>query len=205
MGFPIGIDHLIVATPTLRATVEEFSNRLGVTLAPGGQHLQWGTRNYLASLGEGRYLEIIGPDDDEPEPEQPRPLGIDQLPGARLAAWVAGVTEIDAAVRAARDAGFDPGPVLDASRERPDGGRLSWRMTPIRAGVVPFLIDWTGSPHPSTTSPQGLRFVELRAWHPEPSRAQAELTALGIDLQVAPGPEERLSATIAGPDGELHL
>lgn len=199
------IDHLIVATPTLEATVADLGALLGVVLAPGGRHLGLGTRNYLAGLGDGCYLEVIGVDGEQPEPEQPRPFGIDDLPRARLQAWAAQVTDIESAARVARERGYDVGPVRSATRERTDGTRLSWRMTSIRSGVVPFLIDWTGCPHPSAAAPTGLRLEHLHGWHPEPAPRQAELAALGLDMPIAFGPEERLEATIVGPTGELRL
>ena len=45
------------------------------------------------------------------------------------------------------------------SRTRPDGVRLDWTVAhfvhPSYDGVVPFAIDWQGSPHPATTTPTG--------------------------------------------------
>ena len=36
-------------------------------------------------------------------------------------------------------------------------------------GLVPFLIDWKDSPHPSASTPQGCTLVSLRGEHPDPA------------------------------------
>ena len=83
------IDHLVYGTPDLAATVAALSARLDVALVPGGTHAGVGTRNHLASLGASVYLELIGPDPEQPEPAEPRPWGIDDLAVPRLLTWCA--------------------------------------------------------------------------------------------------------------------
>ena len=62
------IDHLVYATPDLPATVAQVARLTGVAPTEGGRHPGWGTRNYLLSLGERVYLEIVGPDEEQPPP-----------------------------------------------------------------------------------------------------------------------------------------
>ena len=71
------VDHLVYATPDLAAGVERVERLLGVKAVPGGQHPGGGTRNALIRLGDETYLEIIGPDPDQPKPPRPRRFGID--------------------------------------------------------------------------------------------------------------------------------
>src|SRR6185503_19995197 len=93
----------------------------GVRLSPGGSHPGLGTRNRLADLGDGAYLEVIGPDPDQPAPAEPRPFALDDLTSPRLVTWSLRVADLDAAVAHAKAQGHNPGPILPMSRPLPDG------------------------------------------------------------------------------------
>ncbi len=203
------IDHLVYATPDLAATVAELE-RSGLVLSPGGAHVGLGTRNALAGLGGGAYLEVVGPDREQPEPVAERPFGVDGLSRPRLVTWAARVGDLDDAVAAARAGGHDPGPPLEMSRVRGDGVRLHWRLTPPPAvvpEVVPFLIAWAATVHPSRTAARGARLRSLTARHPDPAAVRARLAALGLqaDLTVSDGPAPELHAVIETPAGPVEL
>ncbi|MEU4040683.1 VOC family protein [Streptomyces antibioticus] len=189
---PAHLDHIVLATPDLAATVAEFARRTGVVPAPGGVHIGLGTRNYLVGLGDGAYLEILGPDPEQPAPAGPRPFGVDGLGSARTITWAISPSDIDATVEAVRVHGYDPGDVREMSRRRPDGTLLEWRLTdggtPHPSGVVPFLIDWTGAPHPSASDLPLTPLLELTATAPDPEGVRPVLSALGTDLVIGEGP-----------------
>src|SRR4051794_32302696 len=103
------LDHLVLATPDLAGAVRRFTERTGVVPARGGSHVGLGTANFLVDVGDGGYLEIIGPDPDAPDPDAPRPFGIDELTEPRVVTWAVRTDDIDALVAQARGAGYDPG------------------------------------------------------------------------------------------------
>lgn len=193
------LDHLVLATPDLAGTVATVTRLLGVAPVAGGSHTGRGTRNFLLGLGNGGYLEIIGPDAEQPEPELPRPFGIDDLTEARLASWLVRVTDIDAAVASARAAGYDPGDPSDLARETLDGRTLRWRLTFPDASeptqLVPALIDWGATEHPSEELPV-VPLRSLAAVHPNPALVAERLKALDVQLEVRAGNRPALIATL---------
>jgi hypothetical protein len=197
------LDHLVYATPDLAATVAEFARRTGVTPAPGGAHVGLGTRNYLVGLGGPRYLEIIGPDPQQPEPAGPRPFGVGDLSAPRMVTWAISPPDLDATVAAAHSAGVATGPVRGMSRRRPDDTLLEWRLTTGESVVVPFLIDWGSTVHPSSGLP-GVTLLGMSACTPDPAEVHRRLSALGTALALTEGPD-RLVARIDTPTGVLEL
>ncbi len=232
-----GLDHLVYATPDLDASVEELAERLGTDPVPGGAHPGWGTRNALIGLGPGGYLEVIGPDPGQPRPDHPRPFLIDELTSARLVTWAyrhPNPESMRDTLELALQSAFGGqrallGPVRAMSRTRPDGDTLHWRLSDPMAlpvgGVVPFLIDWGGTPHPSTALPGECRLLELVVGHPDPATLRPVLDALrpvldvlgpiadkpddGIsiasDLSIVSASEPGIRARILTPNGEIEL
>ncbi len=203
------LDHVAYGVPDLDSACAELAERLGVLPMPGGQHRGLGTHNAILSLGEGVYLEVIAPDPNQPPPSRPRPFGLDALVDPRLVAWAARAPDIESRVEKARAAGYDPGNVIKLGRDLPDGGRLEWRFTfrdeLAGDGLVPFLIDWGSTPHPSITARQGCSLLSLRGEHPQPELVTPLLQALEVDLDVARGPATVLIATLMTPNGEVEL
>ncbi|MFF7335506.1 VOC family protein [Streptomyces sp. NPDC008150] len=203
--FPARLDHLVLATPDLAATVADFERRTGVRPAPGGAHPGLGTRNQLVSLGGSAYLEIIGPDPEQPGPEGPRPFGVDGLAGPRTVTWAIRTHDLDSAVAEARAGGHDPGPVRSMRRRRPDGTLLEWRLTDGGAqasGLVPFLIDWGSSAHPTAAGLPVTPLLSLSASAPDPGEIAPRLSALAAPLTVVPG-ETGLTFTVDSPRGPV--
>ena len=232
-----GLDHLVYATPDLKASVEELANRLGTDPMPGGAHPGWGTRNALIGLGIGVYLEIIGPDPRQPDPERSRPFLIDDLTEGRLVTWAYRHPDpesmrdtLELALRnTLGDQEVQLGPVLGMSRARPDGDTLHWRLSDPMAlpvgGVVPFLIDWGATPHPSTALPLECKLLELVISHPSPGTIRPVLDALRplldvvrplldepdgkisivSDVSIVAAPAPGIRARLQTPNGEIDL
>ena len=201
------IDHLIYADPDLDSAVATMRSRLGVEAAGGGKHLGRGTHNRLLALGARTYLELIAPDPDQPEPATLRPYGVQGITRGGLVGWALAVEDIDAARAAAVSRGFDPGPVVEGSREDASGRLLHWRVTSNAqvAGLVPFLIAWGETPHPAIGAPPGVSLNSVAVEHPRPADIKTALAAVGADVEVRRGPEPALVAQLSTPNGELEL
>jgi hypothetical protein len=203
------LDHLVYATPDLDAAVDRVESLLGIRARPGGRHPGIGTRNALVSFGGERYLEIVGPDPEQPEPPAGRWFRIDELEEPRLVTWCARSGELEQVVRRAASAGVSLGAVGAGGRRRPDGSDLRWRVSDPTAeregGVVPFFIDWLDSPHPGVGPGDGCALVELRARHPEAPRIARAMEVLGLGLTVEEGPRPALEATVRTPGGLVTL
>lgn len=206
----IALDHLVYAVPDLHAGIAAVEARLAAVLLPGGRHAAWGTRNALLGLGGRRYLEVIGPDPDAPPPSRPRPFGIDELTAPRLATWCAAPADLSAAVAALREVGIDLGDPVEMDRHTPGGDVLVWRLAWADGalpggGLVPFLIDWGSTPHPSASAGSSVSLAGLTAEHPNPAAVRPALAALGSDLTVVRGSEPRLRAVLDTPSGRIEL
>jgi hypothetical protein len=205
----VTLDHLVYATPDLAMGVDRISAMLGVRAVPGGQHRGRGTRNALVGIGPRSYLEIVGPDGDQPPPDGPRWFGIDELTEPRLVGWAAASGDVaGAAARAGRE-GLRLGGVDVGRRTRADGVELEWRFTDptfvVAHGLVPFLIDWGTSPHPALAAPRGATILDLRAEHPDPPFVERYLRVVGVEMQVSQAAVPALVARFRTQSGEVEL
>jgi hypothetical protein len=201
-----GLDHLVYATPDLDASVEELAERFGTEPVAGGAHPGWGTCNALVGLGTGMYLEIIGPDPTQSDPEHSRPFLIDDLPQARLVTWAYRHPDPESLRESLKDVA-QLGPVRRMSRSRPDGSTLRWRLSDPLAlpagGVIPFVIDWGTTPHPSTDLPNQCKMLELVVSHPDADRLRPALET--SDVSIVAAPEPGIRARLQTPNGEIDL
>lgn len=208
-------DHIVYFVPDLEKAYDMFETNWGVRPKFGGQHVGRGSHNALLSLGNNSYIEIIAPDPNQPTPPNPRSFGMDALSEPRLVTWAVGTTDIEAAVQHAIAAGYDPGPVLPSSRLRSDGFLMEWKLTrsaeaaagttPKGDWLIPFLIDWGQTPHPSNNNPTGCTLLEVKATHPDPKLIRKMLAALQVECAVEKGEQAQLIVVIDTPNGRVEL
>ena len=88
------LDHIAVAGETLEAAVAHVEAALGVTLDPGGVHVEMGTHNRLLSLGPDLYLGVIAIDPEAAPPGRRRWFDLDRFDGLpRLHSWIVAAPE----------------------------------------------------------------------------------------------------------------
>lgn len=201
------LDHLVYAVADLAAAIDHFEQATGVRPAIGGAHVGLGTHNALVSFGEC-YLELIAPDPGQPDPDRPRPFGIDDLDGPGLVGFAVrptGAETIDDLIDCSRQAGHDPGSAADMSRTTPTGQRLAWRLTMPTTRVQPFFIDWGDTPRPNTTAPGGIQLLDVVVETSDAVPVTSVRDSLGLALRVERADSTRLRASVSGPAGTLHL
>lgn len=202
------IDHIVYAVPNLEAAMDEIERDWGVRPAFGGKHTGRGSHNALLSLGDGPYLELIALDPEQTDVDEAKhPFRLANLTAPVIRTFAITTPGIDAVIARSREAGYDPGDAHAMSRALPDGSAtLSWRLTrgtdeATAGGMLPFLIDWADTPHPSGTSPKGCTLGSLRIQHPDAGRIRAVLAALGCDVTIEESETPALVAEIVTPNG----
>jgi hypothetical protein len=193
--------------------MDQAAVALGVRPALGGRHPQWGTWNALLSLGDGVYLEWVAQDPavarDGGGPATV--FGVDQVQVPRLMTWCARDEALERTAARARSEGIDLGPVLAGGRDRPDGSRVEWKVTDPRmdrtGGLLPFLIDWGTTPHPSGELPggakDGLTLSALWIEHPDPDEIRRRLQSMGVEVPVRLAGAPALVANLSTPLGSV--
>jgi Glyoxalase-like domain len=205
------VDHLVVAARTLAEGVQWCEATLGITPGPGGKHPLMSTHNRLFSITSdvfpNAYFEIVAIDPDAPPPGRARWFGLDTLDlssGPRLVTFVARNIALDATLAASRNAGFDGGRALAASRDTPSG-LLRWRIAVrddgavLCGGAMPTLIEW-GEHHPAASMPASgvsLRSLVLRGL------PKSALNIAQVSVDNTPGPA--LEAHLQTPRGPITL
>lgn len=204
------IDHLVFAARSLDEGAPWLEERLGVSLAPGGQHAKIGTHNRLLRLGDKLYLELIAIDPDLPTPDRPRWFSLDEPDmqrslhdGPRLITWAARCDDIEAASAKAPELG---------TVEPMTRGALDWRITVpadgrlAEDGLLPALIQWNGKHPADSMLSSGVTLASLRLRARKPERISGTLTALGFDevearAMTEPSSQPELAVTLNTPNG----
>jgi hypothetical protein len=196
------LDHLIVAGPDLGGLVAAFAALTGARAVPGGRHAGQGTHNALVGLGRGRYLELLAPDPEQADGDFR--AGIAYLGAPALHTWCARAGAADDVASRIAAAGLSPRR-LPMARQRPGGVTLRWELVfadghPY-AGMLPFFIDWRGSPHPSEQLAPQLAWEGLTLAHPDARGLGRLLAAFGgppAGVRVEPADAPVLTATWRG-------
>jgi Glyoxalase-like domain len=207
------LDHIAVIAPDLATGVVWVREVLGVEARQGGSHPEMGTHNHLLSLGD-IYLEVIALDPEAPRPPHRRWFGLDDRDavqrhwreGRRLRSYVARCTDVAATVGPRVDTFGAPMQLSRGDRHWIFGVRTDGALP--ADGALPCLIDWGERGTPAPTMPDlGLRLQRLRVETPDPDAVSAALHTLGMVRKpdISPGPQVRLTATIATPNGVRQL
>jgi len=159
---PTVVDHVLLPVDDLDEGARRLYQRFGLRSVAGGRHPKVGTANMIVPLGS-QYLELIAiADPKEAEGSRlGRRLAHALKDGRTFVAWALRTQSLEGVGGKLRAAGWNLPPVVDGSRNRPDGRVLSWRTQDIETAVdtsaIPFVIEWR--------LPEGLHPGEAEAAH----------------------------------------
>ena len=141
----LGLDHTIIAVRDLPGATQQLEHALGLTVTPGGEHLEDGTYNAIVRFGV-EYLELISVRDPARAAANERGQAILQFlaKGDGLIGFALGTDDLDGdmldiAGRNLRLVGPIPG-----SRRRTNGTVMTWQRAAVANDLwghtLPFLI-----------------------------------------------------------------
>lgn len=202
------VDHLVYAVPNLEKAIADLEKLMGVAPVMGGRHRSQGTHNALVHLGNQTYLEIIAADPENDTFSGERWMGLDLITTPKITRWAVRSNDLN------RDRAYlktvDPrlGDLKGGKRKKPDGTELKWKATVTlpdpEVEILPFVIDWKGSDHPTNSLPQHCRLIKLEGMHPTPWMVETAVNSLNVDMKIGVA-EPSIKATIETPNGMITL
>ncbi len=177
------LDHIILGCADLDAGVDELGERLGITAAAGGRHAGLGTRNALAGLGNGVYLELLAPDPGQSA--TPLSSELSALSGITPFHWALRCDALADVGRHAVTLGLPAGDIVAGRRAAADGTVLEWQLLFLAGdgtdATTPFFIDWQGTTPPGETLEPLAGIAAFEIAGPAADTCNALLTALGVE------------------------
>ena len=204
----LDIDHFVWGVPDFDQGCAEIESLFGVAPEPGGSHPAHGTCNALLSLGTGLYLEIMAPDNPSPGSTGARLAQLDQ---PALVTWVLRCNDLSGLSQsvAHQNLGATALGPIETARVTPDGDRLTWELLFLIqhdfGGLVPFLIDWKATEHPSLSAPQAGSFLNLQIGSTRALQLNTLLVGIGAGVAVHEQDHDQLTARFRAPSGEVLL
>lgn len=201
------VDHLMWGAADLMEGMAEIARLFHADPVPGGAHPGLGTRNALLGLNDGRYLEIIAPDPDQPQSVFSAALA--DLSHPALITWALRSTDLPDIARHLTALGIiTRGPVA-TRRTTPDGVTLAWQLLFARGhdfgSLMPFFIDWGDSPHPADDLHPAGTLEAITVESPHAGTLRRLLGNVDVPLVVRQAAEPALHATIVTPHGDILL
>jgi catechol 2,3-dioxygenase-like lactoylglutathione lyase family enzyme len=200
------IDHIAYVASDIEKAKDTLVKHLGIEPVGGGGHWNLGTHNYLMSLGGRQYLEIAGPNRNNPvDSPLSRYLDMQITPDVMMFA-----VETDDAPKLAKSFTKRGIKVSEWSESRtaPDGTVLNYRGFSVVdhpfKGLVPFYIEWVDCDHPGVTSPQGAS-MEIAICHPEPAELQTFYDRIDFELKVTFSNKPGILVKISSKSGVVIL
>ncbi|MFT5383920.1 MAG: hypothetical protein ACI81W_001320 [Saprospiraceae bacterium] len=203
------IDHIIYAVPNLEQAIDQIEKQFGVRPIYGGKHPDQGTHNALLNLGNNCYLELLAIDPENNNILPPRWMGLDLIRQAKITRWAVKSNEIQEEIKVLKKINPLLAETKTGMRQRADGAILEWELSVPQAApeieLLPFLIDWKDSEHPTAALPQHCQLLSFHATHPNPEDIISQLKSINAEISVEQKKEIALIVKIKTPNGQVVL
>ena len=158
-------------------------------------------------LGNRSYLEIVAPDPDHDGGPWSRSL--QQLTKPILLHWVIARSNLGDYVSGLSGLIGGDNEVGSISRQHPTLGKLSWEILLLPQHdygcLVPFLIDWKDSTHPTELLEQQCTLRNVRIATPDLPNMMKIASWLAINAEFSEANDPKLEVWIDSPKGVVHL
>ena len=209
------LDHIVLGADNLEQGLNLITEKFGVDVPRGGEHLQMGTHNCVMALGPNCYFEIIAIAPHLKVTVRPRWFDFDNpdqrariAERPRILTWVLRTPDLEQTLAKTSE---DLGEIVAMQR-----GDLNWQLT-IRedgslplGGLCPALIQWKNNLPPiANMTDLKCRVENITLAHLEPASLGSVLQSIGADHLVQIIENERDSNIIkvefATPHGLVML
>ena len=207
------IDHFMLLSPTADTALHYIQDKTGVTPVYGGEHSGMGTCNYLLSLGDQQYLEILAPFEPATRTESDEPHDLvracERLNVPKPHTFCVASDDLDRMATTLLKNNIDTKGPFDMQRQHPVSGVLNWRLLTCfdnRFGAsFPFFIDWQECDHPGRTSPGGCELRDFRIRHPQHIALSSVFESIGIRIPVHESQSPGMELVVSTPDGRVVI
>jgi len=199
------IDHILLLVADLLDYQTRFEEVTQVAPTYGGVHPSARASNALVDMGNGTYLEIIGPALDGTE--GPLTETLKQLDEPRLSWFAIRSEDLEQDIVRLEAAGFTHSGINEIEFESELRSKISY------SGVVavnhewgdqmPFFINWGDTPHPTTTSAGGLEMTSFTVFHPDAQALTKVYNELNVGVAVEEAAVPGFRLTFSSPGGDV--
>lgn len=208
MNISTSVDHLMWGAADLAEGVAEIRRLFDADPVPGGAHPGLGTCNALLGLADGRYLEIIAPD-----PNQPNAGGfaaaLADLAHPALITWALRSRDLPGVARQLAGEGIETRGPVATRRTTPDGVELAWELLFPRGydlgTLMPFFIDWGDGGHPADDLQPAGTLEAITVESPHATALRRLLGNVDVPLVVRDAGEPAFHAIIVTAQGDIVL
>jgi len=204
------IDHIVLAVPDLEETTKEFKDKYNLDLVYGGKHESFGTHNALLNLGNGCYLEVLAPDQNNTTFDGPRWMGADLSHQPVICRWALKSNNLIKDQESLQKINPAYGNIIEGSRQKTDGSTLQWQMIKPLAfplvDIAPFMVDWTASDsHPTDSLPSSCHLVSIEFAHAEAEKMMTLFKDLDLEETIKVGEQQQINIRLQTDSGIITL